>query len=285
MRNVWKTSRREIAIAERPLVMAILNVTPDSFSDGGRHFSVGTALAQAEKFIAEGADIIDIGGESTRPGSERVSAEEEVSRVLPVIGAITAKHDIPISVDTTRSTLAVRAIAAGAEIINDISGLRWEPEIARIAQRSGAGLVIMHSRGSFETMHGQPPVDNIIREVAAGFDTSIATARTFGVDDAQVALDVGLGFGKTFEQNLELIANLDKIIGRYPSFPLLVGASRKSFIGRLLNGAPTDDRLGGSLAAALAAVKGGASIIRVHDVKETLAAISVADALEDYKQK
>ena len=285
MRTTWKTSKREIAIGERPLVMAILNVTPDSFSDGGRHLPVDSALAQTEKFIVEGADIIDIGGESTRPGSERVSVEEETLRVLPVIEAICAKHEIPISVDTTRSTLASRAIDAGAEIINDISGLRWDPEIAGVVQRSGAGLVLMHSRGTFETMHRQPAVDNVIDEVTAGFNASIASARNFGVDDTQVVLDIGLGFGKTFEQNLDLIANLDKIVDRFPSFPFLVGASRKSFIGRILNDAPINDRLGGSLAVALATLKGGAQILRVHDVKETVAAISVSDAIEIHKRK
>jgi dihydropteroate synthase len=285
MRTVWKTSRREIAVAKRPLVMAILNVTPDSFSDGGRHLSVASALAQAEKFIAEGADIIDIGGESTRPGSERVSAEDEAARVLPVVEAIAAKHDIPISVDTTRPTVATGAINAGAEIINDISGLRWEPEMAGLVEGSGAGLVIMHSRGTFETMHQQPPVDNIIEDVEAVFEESIATARNSGIDDAQVVLDVGLGFGKTFEQNLELIANLDKIVDRFPLFPLLVGVSRKSFIGRILNDAPVSERLGGSLAAALAAVKSGARLLRVHDVRETVAAISVYEAIEAHNRK
>ena len=264
--------------------MAIVNVTPDSFSDGRRHLSVGSVVAQVEKHIEDGADIIDIGGESTRPGSKRISEAEEISRILPVLEAITAKYDIPISVDTTRASVASRAIEAGAEIINDISGLRWEPEIAGVVQQTGAGLVIMHSRGSFETMHELPPSDDIFEDIAASFDASVASARKYGVDDAQVVLDIGLGFGKTFEQNLALVANLDNIVGGFPLFPILVGASRKSFIGRLLNDAPVEDRIGGSLAIALAAIKGGAHILRVHDVKETVAAFLVSEAVDSYKR-
>ena len=220
--TIWQTSRRKLSL-DRPLVMAILNVTPDSFSDGGKFLSVDDALRQAEKMIAEGADIIDIGGESTRPGSKPVNVDEEISRVIPVIEAIAKRFDTPISIDTTKSEVAERAIDAGAEIINDISGLRFDERIADVAAKTGAGLVLMHSRGTFETMHTQPPVDNILAEVVADLQRAIELAHAHGVGDEQIALDVGLGFGKTFEQNLELLAKLDKIVAEFKAYPMLVG--------------------------------------------------------------
>ena len=261
---------------ERPLVMGILNVTPDSFSDGGAFLSPDAALAQAERLIAEGADILDIGGESTRPGSRQISVEEEIGRVVPIIEAATKRFSTPISVDTTKSEVARRAIDAGAEIINDISGLRFDERIAAVAAESNAGLVLMHSRGTFETMHTQLPVDDILTEVITDLKRAIGLANAHGVSEAQIALDVGLGFGKTQEQNLELLAKLDKIVAEFKAYPMLVGASRKSFIGKLLGGVPAAERLGGSIAAALTAVRNGAKIIRVHDVKETVKALRAA---------
>jgi len=274
----WKTSRRTLSL-DRPLVMAILNVTPDSFSDGGDFLSPEDALKQAEKFIDEGADILDIGGESTRPGGTRVGEDEELRRVLPVIEAVAKRFDIPVSVDTTRSAVAQAALAAGAEVVNDISGLRFDQKIAKLAADAGAGLVLMHSRGSFETLHSQPPVDDILAEVIGGLYSSIEIAKTNGVAGEQIAVDIGLGFGKTFDQNLELIAKLGKIVAEFKEYPVLVGASRKSFIGKILGNAPAGERLGGSLAAAVIAVLNGAKIVRVHDVKETVNTIRMTSRI------
>ena len=275
----WQTSHRTIAL-DRPLVMGILNVTPDSFSDGGRFLSIDDAVRQAEKMITDGADILDIGGESTRPGSKAVDASEESRRIVPVIESIARRFGVPISIDTTKSAVAAAAIDAGAEIINDISGLRFDDVIADVAARSGAGLVLMHSLGAFESMHSQPPVDDIIGEVNTSLHASTDLARSRGVGDHKIVIDPGIGFGKTPEQNLELLSSLDKIAVEFESFPILIGASRKSFIGKLLDDAPPDERLGGSIAAAVVAVWNGAKIVRVHDVKETVDAIKLASALD-----
>lgn len=275
---IWKTSRRSIAV-DRPLVMGILNVTPDSFSDGGDFVSIDAALGRAEEMIAEGADIIDIGGESTRPGSDRVSDEIESRRVLPVIEAIANRFDAPISIDTSKSGVARRAVEAGAEIINDISGLRFDPAVGRVAAETGSGLALMHSRGAFETLHSEPPVDDIMAEVSAGLLRSLTEARTFGVKDEQIVLDIGIGFGKRLEQNLELIAKLGKLQQEFSNFPLLVGTSRKSFIGKLLGGRPVEERIYGSIATAVVAVWNGANIVRVHDVRETVDALTLIGKL------
>ena len=275
----WQTSRRQISL-DRPLVMAILNVTPDSFSDGGAFCSDDDAVRRVEILIAEGADIIDVGGESTRPGSERVSADVEIGRVVPVIEAIAGRFDVPVSIDTSKSEVAAAAMDVGAEIINDISGLRFDAAIADVAAETNAGLVLMHSCGEFETMHSKPPVDDIFAEVSADLKRSISSAKTAGVADANIVLDIGIGFGKTLEQNLALIAKLDRLVSEFAEFPILVGTSRKSFIGKILGGVPPSDRLGGSIASALIAIQNGAKIVRVHDVKETVAAIKIAVAIE-----
>jgi dihydropteroate synthase len=256
--------------------MGILNVTPDSFSDGGRFALVDAAIARAEEMIAEGADIIDVGGESTRPGSGLVDVNTEGDRTLPVIGMITKRFDVPVSIDTTKWGVAMMAIdRGGAEIINDISGLRWDARVADVAARSGAALILMHSRGEFGNMHDQLPVDDILLEVRTGLSRSIKLARKWGVEDSRIAVDVGLGFGKTHDQNLELLAKLDNIVDEFDSYPMIIGASRKSFVGKVLGGVPAGERLGGSIAAAIAAIERGAKIIRVHDVRETVAAIKV----------
>lgn len=278
----WQTCRRKISL-DRPLVMGILNVTPDSFSDGGQFASIDDALCRAEVMIAEGAGIIDVGGESTRPGSKRVSVEEETARVVPIIEAVAKRFDTAVSIDTTKSEVAARALDAGAEIINDISGLRWDPRLANIAASADAGLVLMHSRGEFETMHSQPPVNNILTDVINDFRRAISTAHLRGVKHEQIVLDVGIGFGKSPEQNLELIAKLDNIVGEFENLPILVGASRKSFIGNVSGGAPPSERLGGSIAAAIAAVANGAKIVRVHDVAATSQALAVTSAILQFE--
>ena len=260
--------------------MAILNVTPDSFSDGGSIVSLDDALRQAESFITQGADIIDVGGESTRPGSSRMPADEEIGRVVPVIEAITKRFDVPVSVDTSKAAVAEHAVNAGAEIINDISAMRFDERIGVVAAHNKTGLVLVHSRGEFETMHSQPPVADILSEVSAGFRSAIEKATQLGIAQESIVLDVGIGFGKTAEQNLELIAKLDKLTAEFPDFPILVGTSRKSFIGKILNDAPVDERLAGSLATAAIAVWNGAKIVRVHDVKETVETVKVIEALK-----
>ena len=261
--------------------MGILNVTPDSFSDGGNFFSIDDALKQAEQLIEEGADILDIGGESTRPKSARVSAEEEIRRVIPIIEAIAKRLNIPISIDTSKAAVTEKAIEAGAEVINDISGLRFDERIAEVAARTNAGLVLMHSRGEFELMHKQMPVENILREVSEGLKWSIEKAKVYGVKKENIALDVGIGFSKTFEQNLELIAKLNTICQEFSGFPILIGTSRKSFIGKILGDVSTDERLQGSLASAAIAVWNGANIVRVHDVKATFETLKIVDIIKE----
>ncbi|HQU93112.1 MAG TPA: dihydropteroate synthase [Pyrinomonadaceae bacterium] len=280
---LWQTSKRKIDLSS-PIVMGILNVTPDSFSDGGRFADLDAAVRRAEEMVGEGAAIIDIGGESTRPGSVRVEAQVEINRVVPVIEAIVSRFDVPVSIDTSKSKVAEAAVAAGAEIINDISGLRFDERIAEVAAQTKAGLVLMHSRGEFDAMHSQPPVDDIVTEVSNDFARSLDIATKAGVGADSIVLDVGIGFGKTLEQNLELLAKLDTFADTI-SNPLLVGVSRKSFVGKILDGAPPDERLSGSIAAAVAAVMNGARIIRAHDVRPTVDAIRIASAVMAQKKR
>jgi dihydropteroate synthase len=282
MKKNWKTSKREFYF-DKTLVMGILNVTPDSFSDGGKFASTDEALKRVGQMIAEGMDILDIGGESTRPGSARVSVEEEIGRVVPLIEAVVKNFDVPVSIDTSKAEVAQAAVAAGAEIINDISGLRFDERVAEIAAREKTGLVLMHSRGEFEAMHKQEPVERIIPEVENGLKWSIMKARGYGVADKCIALDIGLGFGKTYEQNLELIARLGEICEEFAAHPILAGASRKSFIGKVLGGVAVDARLHGSLVAAALLAWNGAAIVRVHDVRETVEAIKVMEAIREQR--
>jgi len=277
-------------IGERTLIMGILNVTPDSFSDGGQFLTLDTALAQAEQMIAEGADIIDVGGESTRPGGEPVSFEEEIQRVVPVIETLAKRTEVPLSVDTTKSEVARAALDAGAVIVNDISALRFDFYIADAVARAGAGLVLMHSRGTPATMHRLPPVADIMHEVTHSLRASINMAERRGVKRESIVIDPGIGFGKSQEQNLELIAKLDQLIAAFPAYPLLIGTSRKSFIGRILAGesgspAPAEDRLHGTMATITAAILKGAHIVRVHDVKVAIDTIRVAESIRDNQQQ
>jgi dihydropteroate synthase len=279
----WKIARRTLRFGERTLVMGVLNVTPDSFSDGGQFLNADRAVARAEEMIAEGADIIDIGGESTRPGragAASVSAEEELRRVLPVIEQLAKSSAVPISVDTTKAIVARAALDAGAEIVNDISGLRFDLEVADEAARFQAGLVLMHSRGDLGTMHRLEPVEDIFAEVEASLRSSIAEAERRGVERERIAVDPGIGFSKSLEQNLELIAKLDQFARAFASFPILVGTSRKSFLGRLLDDAPAHERLHGTMATVTASILRGAHIVRVHDVKTAVETVRVADAIK-----
>jgi dihydropteroate synthase len=271
---------------ERTLMMGILNVTPDSFSVGGRFLSLEDAFAQAEQMISEGADIVDVGGESTRPGGEPVSVEEEIERVVPVIEALTRRFSsVPVSVDTTKSEVARAALDAGAAIVNDVSALRFDFYVADAVARAGAGLVLMHSRGTPATMHRLPPVADIMEEVVGSLRASIHMAERRGVSRESIVIDPGIGFGKSQSQNLELIARLDELIAAFPDYPLLIGTSRKSFIGRILadasgTPAPTSERLFGSLATVAIAIFNGAHIVRVHDVKAAAETIRVSESLK-----
>jgi dihydropteroate synthase len=275
----WKLARCSLTYGARTLVMGVLNVTPDSFSDGGQFLSLNQALEHAQQMLDEGADIIDVGGESTRPGSEFVSAGEELDRVMPVIELLVKRVPIPISIDTTKVEVARAALKAGAEIVNDISALRFEPAIADEVCRAKAGLVLMHSRGTPKTMQKLPPVADIVTEVIVDLRHSVAKAEEHGIARESIAIDPGIGFGKTVNQNLELIAKLDQLGRAFPNFPLMIGTSRKYFIGRLLGGVPANQRLNGTLASVVVAVMNGAQIVRVHDVKPAVEALKVADAI------
>jgi dihydropteroate synthase len=277
---------RTLPIGGRTLIMGILNVTPDSFSDGGEFLSLDNALAHAEQMITEGADIIDVGGESTRPGdAATVSAEVELARVIPIISELAKRSNAPISIDTTKAVVARAALDAGATIVNDISGLRFELRIADEVANSDAGLVLMHSRGVPGALHGLPSVNDIIEEVSSSLRGSIELAEQHGVKRESIVIDPGIGFGKSQEQNIELIAKLDQLIAAFRDFPLLIGTSRKSFIGRILaeadgKPAPDEQRLQGSLATMTAAILKGAHIVRVHDVKAAAETVRVVDVLK-----
>lgn len=270
-----------MTIGKRTLVMGIINLTPDSFSDGGRFFTRKRAWDHAEKMIENGVDIIDIGGESTRPGASRVSELEEIRRTETYLGFMMIfNSEVPYSIDTTKASVARIALNAGVEIVNDISGLRFDPEIADVAASYDAGLILMHSRGTFETMHQQEPVEDIMTEVAEDWRRSIAEAERRGVKRDMIVLDPGIGFSKTQKQNVELIAKLDQLIQQFPDFPLLVGTSRKSFIGNVLGGAPINKRVHGTMAAVAASVFRGAHIVRVHDVRAAVETVRVVDAIK-----
>ncbi|MDX2032962.1 MAG: dihydropteroate synthase [Blastocatellia bacterium] len=277
--------RSKIDLESRVQVMGVLNVTPDSFSDGGRYDDVDRAVDRALEIEAEGADLLDIGGESTRPGSRAVSVEEERARVLPVIERLRGRLQIPISIDTTKSAVARAAVAAGAEIINDVSGLRFDPAIASVAAETGAALVLMHSRGTPETMQQLPPADDIFAEVIRELGAAVETAIGRGVAPGRLILDPGIGFGKTPRQNLQLINGLDRIASAF-GLPVLLGPSRKSFIKRtldeVLRATVRDDareRAAGTAASLAIGILRGARIVRVHDVGEMAAVTRLAEAL------
>ncbi|HEY1482928.1 MAG TPA: dihydropteroate synthase [Candidatus Acidoferrum sp.] len=268
-------------LGKRTLVMGVLNVTPDSFSDGGKFLSAKRAVAAALAMERSGADILDIGAESTRPGSTGISTEEELRRLVPVLEALRGRLQIPISVDTQKSEVAEAAIAAGAEIINDISGLKNDPAVAEVAAKHGVPLVLMHMRGTPLTMQQGPFAKNVLRDVTSGLRRSVASARRAGVAKSQIILDPGIGFGKSYEQNYELLAKLSVIATL--GYPLLVGTSRKGFLGRTLerDGKPAaaEDRMWGTAATVSASIFNGAHIVRVHDVDEMVQVAKVADAI------
>lgn len=268
-----------LALGERTLVMGILNVTPDSFSDGGKFLDVNAAVARALEIESAGADLIDIGGESTRPGSEPISAEEELRRVIPVLEALRGKLNIPVSIDTMKPEVAEAAVGAGAQILNDVSGLRAGPGMAEVARRRKMPLILMHMRGEPRTMQQQPFARNTLRDVTSGLRRALAMARRAGAPKSQIVLDPGLGFGKSTAQNYELLAQLSQLARL--GCPLLVGPSRKKFIGHVLGGVPSNDRVWGTAATVAAAILAGAHIVRVHDVAEIVQVARVTDAILD----
>lgn len=276
-----KLRSRTLVLGERTVVMGVLNVTPDSFSDGAKFFDAQRATEHALAMERAGADVIDIGGESTRPGSVGISAEEELRRVLPVLEGLRGRLKIPISIDTQKADVAEAALLAGAEIINDISGLRNDPRIAEIAARRRVPLILMHMRGTPRTMQKRPFAREVVRDVLHGLRGSVAAARRAGVAKSQIILDPGIGFGKSFKQNYELLANLPTIAKL--GYPLLVGASRKTFLGATLAQdselAPPEERIWGSAATVTASILGGAHIVRVHDVAEMVQVARVTDCL------
>lgn len=279
-----KLIRSTLALDSRVQVMGILNVTPDSFSDGGLHLDSDRAVNRGLTMAAEGADIIDIGGESTRPSSDPVSEEEELNRVRPVFEALKGRLDVPISIDTTKTEVARFAIEHGAEMINDVGGLRRNPELARVAAESGAALVLMHSRGTPGNMQELPPVADIVAEVSSGLAKSIEMALEYGVSKDKLIVDPGIGFGKTARQNLELINHLAELRAKF-GLPVLLGVSRKSFIGRVLRpeGAKSanedNERLFGTAASIACGVLRGARIVRVHDVAEMVTVVRLVEAV------
>ena len=272
---------RTLVLGERTLVMGVLNVTPDSFSDGGLYRSAGSAVAHALEIERGGADILDIGGESTRPGSKGISVEEELARVLPVVEALRSKLKIPISIDTQKAAVAEAAIAAGAEMINDVSALRTEPALGEVARRRRVPVILMHMRGTPRDMQKRPFARDVVRDVLAGLRAAVARARKAGLKREQIVLDPGIGFGKNYQQNYELLAHLDRLARL--GYPILVGTSRKTFLGATLardgEPAPASERIWGTAATVTAAILGGAHIVRVHDVAEMVQVVRTADAL------
>lgn len=263
---------------KKTYIMGILNVTPDSFYDGGKYTRVDAAVRRGIELLEEGADIIDIGGESTRPGAEPVSEEEELRRVIPVIEELSKRVKIPISIDTYKSKVAEEAINAGASIINDISGLRFDRRMPEVAAKYGVPVVLMHIKGTPKVMQQSPHYRYLIPEIIEYLRESIVIAKEAGIDEELLIIDPGIGFGKLPEHNLEIIKNLKEFtkLGK----PILIGVSRKSFIGKVLNDAPPEERLEGTMAAVAISVLNGANIVRVHDVAAISKVVKIADAIK-----
>jgi len=274
--ETWAIGRRSLDLSRRPCIMGILNVTPDSFSDGNSFFSREKAVDRALEMEAEGADIIDIGGESTRPNAAPVDEQEELRRVIPVIEGLAGRLKIPISIDTYKASVAGAALAAGAEIVNDISGLSFDSRMAEVVAVAGSGLVVMHTRGNPLEMQANTAYGDIIAEITASLRGSLALAASAGIAADRIAVDPGIGFGKSVAGNLEIVRRLAEFaeLGR----PVLVGPSRKSFIGKVL-GRESDERVYGTAAVVAVALVNGASIFRVHDVKEMRDVADMARAL------
>jgi dihydropteroate synthase len=271
----WVIRDQRLSLGE-PLVVGILNVTPDSFSDGGRYDEPGAAVARAMEMVREGAGMIDVGGESTRPGSDEVREDEEVERVIPVIRRLKEAIEVPISVDTRKARVARAALAAGATVVNDVSALR-DPEMAAVVAESGAGLVLMHMRGTPKTMQADPRYDDVVGEVTDELGAALDAAVAAGIEPDRVVVDPGIGFAKNYRHNLELLGGLAGLgrLGR----PVMLGVSRKAFLGKVLGGAPPEGRAVATAAACVVGLLAGARIFRVHDVRPVREALRVAEAV------
>jgi dihydropteroate synthase len=273
----WQIRDRVLHPGQRPLVMGIVNVTPDSFSDGGLYATTEAAVALGLRLIEEGADLLDIGGESTRPGSRPVALAVELERVLPVVQGLAERTTVPISVDTSKAEVARQALAAGAHVINDVTALQGDPAMAAVVRDSGAGVVLMHAQGTPETMQVNPTYEDVVAEVVGFLQARLQAVADLGIAGPRVVLDPGIGFGKTYEHNVKLLAKLDELrrLGR----PVCLGVSRKGFL-KTISGRPVERRLAGSLAVACFAIgQGVAQVLRVHDVAETRDAIEVYMAI------
>jgi dihydropteroate synthase len=275
-RGYLTTRRGKLDFARRTLIMGIINVTPDSFFDGGQRYDPARAVADGVQMAGSGADILDVGGESSRPGAQPVSEEDELMRVLPVVRGLRAETRVPISIDTYKSKVAQAALDAGADIVNDISALRFDPAMAALIAAEKVPVVLMHMQGTPRTMQQEPRYTDVVREVRDFLAAQLYEAMDAGIAQDMIVVDPGIGFGKALEHNLQLLRGLPALAALGQA--LLVGASRKAFIGKILNLEPAD-RLEGSLAAAVAAALAGANIVRVHDVAETSKAVRIADAI------
>ena len=275
-------NNKKFDFENKTYTMGILNLTPDSFSDGGSYIDVETALERAKKMVEEGVDIIDVGAESTRPGATYIEEEIELERILPVVKKLVTELDIPISIDTYKPRVAEECIKVGAHIINDIKGLKGDPQMAEIIAKYGVFVIIMHIKGDPKTMQKNIEYNNIIEDIKGSLQESVDMAIKAGVSPKNIILDPGIGFGKTFEDNLKIIKKLCEF--KKLGYPILIGASRKGFIGDIL-GTPPLDRVEGNLVVAAISAYNGASIIRGHEVKETVKALKMADAIKSIKDE
>lgn len=273
--KIFKFGKKVYDLSSRTFIMGILNITPDSFSDGGRYYSTEKAIEHALRMEDEGADFIDIGGESTRPGAESVSVEEELKRVIPVIEKLAGKIEIPISIDTTKSEVARKALDAGAEIVNDISAMNFDPDMIKVISDFKPALILMHIKGSPKTMQINPDYIDVIKEIKDYLQESVNKCRSNGIE--QIIVDPGIGFGKKLEHNIEIFKRLSEL--KELGCPILIGPSRKSFIGQILD-LPVEQRLEGTAAAVAVSIIRGANIVRVHDVKEIKRVVKIVDALK-----
>ena len=280
--HLWQLTDRLLTIANRPLVLGIINVTPDSFSDGGKCLNVEAAVAKGLELVQHGADILDIGGESTRPGAETVPLEEELRRVVPVVAGLARQTAAPLSVDTSKAEVARASLAAGAHIINDVTALAGDPEMVEVARESKAGVILMHMKGTPATMQVDPHYEDVVVEIGRFFEERLHVTAEAGIARERIVLDPGIGFGKTSEHNLEILARL----GEFQRFgrPVCLGVSRKGFVGRLLNNRPVERRLAGSLAALCHAMSHRAvQVVRVHDVEESRDAVNVVASIQEWE--
>jgi dihydropteroate synthase len=275
--RLWKIGNRIFDLSRHGLIMGVLNVTPDSFSDAGKFFVVERAVEHGLKMAAEGAHIVDVGGESTRPGSEAITAEEELRRVIPVIERLHAKTEVIISIDTSKAEVARAAVQAGVSIVNDVTGGRGDEEMMPLIAETNSAFIIMHMQGTPQTMQITPQYTNVVSEIADFFRQQYARAIVYNIDPMAIAFDPGIGFGKTLEHNLELLAQLERL--RACDRPIVIGVSRKSFLGKLINSAQMSDRLAPAVALTSLLRMLGADVLRVHDVKENVNALKVTEAI------